>query len=104
MVSSRSTHPTMPVPTANALIAGNAHRNSHAAADAQRRQALFRVAPLHLVQQRDEDPGARGADRVAERDRAAIDVELLGVEAEFLADRTGLRREGFVGLDQVEVA
>ena len=37
------------------------------------------------------------------RDRAAIDVDLVGVPAQVLVDRAGLRREGLVGLDQVEV-
>ena len=38
------------------------------------------------------------------RDRAAVDVDLAGVPAEVLVDRAGLRGEGLVGLDQVEVA
>jgi hypothetical protein len=33
----------------------DAHGDAHAAADAQRGQALLGVAALHLVQQRDED-------------------------------------------------
>src|SRR5216683_8092816 len=86
-----------------ALVARDAHRNPHATADAQRGKAFLRVAPLHLVEQRDEHAGARGADRMAERDRPAIDVELLGVEAEFLTDRAGLRGKGLIGLDQIEV-
>ena len=35
-----------------------------------------------LVHERREDPAARGADRVAERDRAAVDVDALLVGAE----------------------
>ena len=31
---------------------------------------------LHLVQQRDQDAGARRADRMADGDRAAVDVDL----------------------------
>ena len=42
--------------------------------------------------------------RVAERDARAVRVDLGGVEPEFLHHRAGLRREGFVGLDHVEVA
>ena len=40
---------------------------------------------------------------MAERDRAAVDVDLAGVPAEVLVDRAGLRREGLVRLDQIEV-
>src|SRR6267154_3623022 len=70
-----------------ALVALHAHGDAHAAADAERGQALLGVALLHLVEQRGEHARARGADRVTERDRAAIDVELGRVEAQFLADR-----------------
>ncbi len=81
----------------------DAHRNAHAAADAKRGEALLGVALLHLIDQRGEDARARGADRVADRDRAAVDVDLVGVPAELLADRKRLRGEGFVGFDQVEI-
>src|SRR5215510_8147251 len=80
----------------------DAERDAHAAADAERGQALVRIALLHLVQQRDEHTGARGADRVAEGDGAAVDVDLAGVPAEVLVDGAGLGGEGLVGLDQVE--
>src|SRR5436189_132722 len=46
---------------------------------------------------------ARSADRMAERYRAAVDVELVRIEAELLADRDGLRSERLVGLDQIEI-
>ena len=48
------------------------------AADAQRGQPAPRAAALELVQQRDDDPRAGGADRMAERDRAAVDVQPIG--------------------------
>src|SRR5436190_5747301 len=86
-----------------ALIARDAHRNSHAAADAQRREALFGVTLLHFVEQRDENARARCADRMTERDGTAIDVDLIGVPAEVAVDGAGLRREGLVGLDEVEI-
>src|SRR5215472_9912286 len=81
----------------------HAHRDAHSAADAQRSQSFFRIALLHLMQQRDQHAGARRADRMAERDRAAVDVDLVGVPAEILVDRARLGREGFVRLDQVEI-
>src|SRR5262249_13875953 len=82
----------------------DAHRNAHAAADTQRGQALFRVALLHLVEQRDQHAPARGADRMAERDPPAVDVDLRGVPAEVLVDGAGLRGERLVRFDQIEIA
>src|SRR5579859_5228933 len=67
-----------------ASVAGDAHGDAHAAADAQGRQPLLGITLLHFVQQRDQDPGARCADRMAERDGAAIDVDLGSVPAEVL--------------------
>src|SRR6185369_13574613 len=50
--------------------------NPHAAADTQRGQTLLRFAPLHLVQQGDQDPAARCTDRVADGNGAAVHVDL----------------------------
>ena len=51
-----------------------------------------------------EHARAGRADRMADRDRAAVDVDLAGIPAEVLVDRAGLRGERLVRLDQVEVA
>ena len=84
-------------------VAFHAHGDAHAAADAQGGQALLGVAALHLEQQRIEHARARGADGVADGDGAAVDIDLVGIPAQPLVDGAGLRREGLVGLDQVEV-
>ena len=84
-------------------VALDAHGDAHAAADAQRGEALLGVAALHLVQQRVEHARAGGADRMADGDGAAVDVDLVGVPAEALVDGAGLGGEGLVGLDQVEI-
>ena len=55
-----------------------------------------------LVQQRGDDPRPARADRVAERDRAAVDVDLVPVEAELATVGQHLRGERLVDLDQVE--
>src|SRR3984885_3057531 len=68
----------------------DAHGDAHAAADAERGEALFRVALLHLVQQRDEHACAAGADGMADGDGAAIDVHLGRVPAHVLVHRAGL--------------
>jgi hypothetical protein len=44
-----------------------------------------------------------GAERVAQRDRAAVDVEPVEVDAQVLVRRDDLGREGLVDLDQVHV-
>src|SRR4029077_17384166 len=82
----------------------HAHRNAHAAADAQCGETLLGIALAHLVEQRHQHAGARGADRMADGDGAAIDVDLAGVPAEGLVDGAGLRRECLVGFDEVEIA
>ena len=78
-------------------------RDAHAAADAQRGETLLGVAALHLEQQRVQDARARRADRMADRDRAAVDVDLAGIPAEALVDSDSLGRERFVGFDQIEI-
>ena len=73
-------------------------------ADAQRREPVAAAAAAQLVRERDDEPGAAHAERVAERDRAAVDVHALLVEAEVAHDGEALRGEGLVQLDQVDVA
>src|SRR5215470_20422997 len=88
---------------ASGSVAGDAHGNTHAAADAQGRQALLGIAALHLEQKRIENAGTGGPDRVPDGDGAAVDVDLLGVPAEPLVDGAGLGGEGLIGLDQIEI-
>ena len=70
---------------------------------ADRRAADAAAAPAQLVDERAEDPRAGRADRVAERDRAAVDVDLVLVDAEH-PDRVDRdRRERLVDLPEVDV-
>src|SRR5579862_930990 len=62
----------------------DAHGDTHATADAERRKSLFDLPPLHLVQQGHEHARAGSPDRVPEGDRAAIHVDLGRVEIELL--------------------
>ena len=78
-------------------------RDAHAAADAERGEALLGVAALHFVQQRRQHARARSADRMADRDRAAVDVDDRRIPAQVLVDRERLRRESFIGFDEIEV-
>src|SRR4051794_6624322 len=60
------------------------NRVALAAAGADRGEAEAAAVAVQLVDHRREDPGARGADRVPEGHRAAVDVDLLGIGAEHL--------------------
>src|SRR3954451_20785740 len=74
-----------------------------AAAPAERGGADTAAAALELEGEVQHDPGARHADRVAERDRAAVDVDLVRVEAELAGGLDSDRGERLVELHQVEV-
>src|SRR5215217_5806603 len=80
-----------------------AHRDAHAAADAEGCETLLGVAAPHLVQERDEHARAGRADRVADRDGAAVHVHDRRVPAHVLVDRKRLRGERLVGLDELEI-
>jgi hypothetical protein len=45
-------------------------------------QAVADAVVAHVVDQRGHQPGAAAAQRMAERDRAAVDVQRLGVRPE----------------------
>src|SRR4051812_22719655 len=64
----------------------DAHGDAHAAADAERHQSLFGIALRHFIEQGGQYARTRSADRVADRDRAAVDVNDVGVPAQFLAN------------------
>src|ERR1043166_36352 len=93
-----------PPPAAERMSASalDTHGDAHAAADAERREPLLGIALLHFMQQGHEHARARCADRVTDRNGAAVDVDLGGISAEVLVDRAGLRRECLVGLDQIK--
>src|SRR5579864_3457276 len=93
----------LPMPRQTASSALHAHRDAHAAADAQGRQALLGVALGHLVQQRDQDARSRRADGMTQRDRTAVHVDLVRIEAEILVDGASLCGESLVGFDEIEV-
>src|SRR5690349_15657110 len=63
------------------VLALHCERHTHATPDTKRRKAFPCAALLHLVKQRDQDAAAGGADRMAERDRAAVHVHLLRIPA-----------------------
>src|ERR1700730_897090 len=77
--------------------------HAHAAADAQRDQRATGVAALELVAHGAGDHRAGGAQRVAHRDGAAVDVELVVGNVEVLLELQHHRRERLVQLEQVDV-
>src|SRR4051794_1315443 len=68
------------------------HRHALPAADAHRLEADGAVERLEIVEQRPHDPRAGHAVRVAERDRAAVRIQLVAerVDAELAAHRQHL--------------
>src|SRR5205085_2168903 len=78
-------------------------RDALPAADAGRGQAVATAAAAQLHERRQDEARARSAERVAERYRAAVDVRLRAVEAEFLLDGEVLAGEGLVDFDEVYV-
>lgn len=81
----------------------DAHCDAHAAANAERGEAFLRVASLHFEQQRVQNARARGADRVADGNRAAINVYDGRIPAHVLVHRASLCGKGFIGFDQIEI-
>src|SRR3989442_6096275 len=87
------------------LVAGlEEPRGALAAANAHGHDAVARLRVQHLVGDRAHHAPAGHAERVADRDRAAVPVELLRVEAEPVATVDDLRGEGLVQLPDVDVA
>ena len=72
-------------------------------ARADRGDADPAAAAAQLVHERAEQPRARGADGMAERDRAAVHVHPLGVDPEQVDRVQGDRAERLVHLEQVDV-
>src|SRR5919112_1783570 len=78
-------------------------RESHAAADAECGESESGLSLLHFVKQRRCDANTSAADRMAQRDRATVDVQPIGGETEVTIASDNLRRKRFVQLDQIDV-
>src|SRR6185437_5570577 len=74
------------------------------ATDAERGDAAFEVLCLQRMQQRHDQAGTGGADGMAERAGAAVDVQLVARNSEILLRCHRHHREGLVDLEQVDVA
>ena len=78
-------------------------RDAHAVADAHRAQAVAGILALELIEQRGDQPGAARTERVPERDRPAVVVDLFHVGAGFLLPGEDDRGEGFIDLEEIDV-
>src|SRR6187402_522267 len=75
-------------------------RGGLAAADAECRDAALEVLRFKRMQQRHDQPRAGGADGMAERAGAAVDVELLSDDAEVLLRRHRHHGKSLVDFEQ----
>ncbi len=80
------------------------HRDGFAAPEAERREPVARAPLVERREQRRQDARPARADRVAERDRAAVDVDRRGIEVERANGGDRDDRERLVDLEEVDVA
>src|SRR5258708_39195344 len=82
----------------------NRHRHRSTATQAQRRQSSATAPAAQFVDQSGQDARAAGANGMAQRNRSTVNVYARPIPVEFFTIRQGLRRKGFVDLDQVKIA
>src|SRR5881398_2988709 len=75
---------------------------TEATAAAHRHEPDLLVRALELVEQGRDQPRAGRAERVPQRDRAAVDVDAVHVRIELAAPSGDDRRERLVDLDEVD--
>src|SRR4051812_26010054 len=78
------------------------HRDRSPATKAECRQSIPSLTPVQFMKQGRDYARAARADRMPERDRTAVDVDLRPVEPELAPIRQRLGGERLVDLDQVE--
>src|SRR3954464_2024168 len=78
-------------------------RAALAAADAHRDDAPLRLAPAAFLQDVAGETRAGHAERMADRDRTAVNIVLLGIDAELVARIEALAGEGLVELPEIDV-
>src|SRR5690606_8260923 len=77
--------------------------DAHARADALRGQAVLAAAAAKFVSNGEHEPGAGRAERVPNRDRAAVYVHAVQRDSEFLAGRDDLGGERLVELNAINL-
>src|SRR5262252_1699435 len=96
-------HRFVTIPERRSAGAFNEAGRAHPAADAHRDDGVAALPALQLVQGGGDLAGARRAERVPERDRAAVHVHALGRQAQLALAVERLRRERLVDLEQVDL-
>src|SRR5436309_14800261 len=76
---------------------------AHAAAHAHRHHTVPRLASLHLAEQCGRELRAGAAQRMPQRDCAAVHVYAFQVKPRHLNYRKGLRGEGLIEFDQINL-
>ena len=76
---------------------------AHASAYTHCYHAVPRFAARHLAQQRGRELGSGAAQRMAERDGSAVDVDFRRVDSKHLDDGERLSGKGFVQFDDVDL-
>src|SRR6266550_6124647 len=72
-------------------------------AHAHRHHPVSRLAPAHFAEELNGELGARRAEGMAERNRAAVHVDALFVHPELAHHSEGLRAKCFVELDEIDL-
>src|SRR6516164_3538490 len=78
-------------------------RRRHAAGSAHGHQAALEIAALQFIEKRADQDRTGGADGMAERDRSAIDVDLVAIELEVANILLRNHCEGLIDLEQIDV-
>jgi len=81
----------------------NTKGNALAATDAERSDTALRIARFHRRQQRHQHAGAGGADRMAQRTGAAIDVDIVERDAQFAHRDQRHHGERFIDFPEIDV-
>lgn len=79
-------------------------RNTLSTSDAGRSDGSLQVLALQLVHQMTGDARSGRSQRVSQRDRTTVQIELVGVETERLNAGKSLNAERFVDFVQIDVA
>src|SRR5207244_3060519 len=77
--------------------------SSHSTTYAHCHQSVTTPSALHLVQQRRRQLRARAAERMTERDGAAVDIEPTGIDRQLSQACEDLRGERLVQLDEIDL-
>src|SRR5262249_62086254 len=97
-------HPGIAPPSRTALLQPfDDRRDPLTEADAHRLQTKALVGPLEVVQQRGHELGAGAAERMTERDGAAVDVDAAHVWMQLALPRQDDRRERLADLDEIDL-